>query len=87
MKCIICDKCKEVIADPSQVRIITCSRPVKRPAAQEGVKREFNPVKQDVIWDKELCIKCALDIESLINDEPDDSDSSGDVNEDGGATE
>lgn len=74
MKCIICDKCKEVIADPSQVRIITCSRPVKRPAAQEGAKREFNPAKQDVIWDKELCIKCALEIESLINDEPDDTE-------------
>ena len=61
--------------------------PCKTPRRAGGVKREFNPVKQDVIWDKELCIKCALEIESLINDEPDDSDSSGDVNEDGGATE
>lgn len=74
MKCIMCDKCKEIIEDPSQVRIITCSRPMKHPASQEPVKREFNPVKQDVIWDKELCIKCALEIESLINDKPDDTD-------------
>lgn len=74
MKCIMCDKCKEIIEDPAQVRIITCSRPMKRPAVQEAAKREFDPHKQDVIWDKELCIKCALEIESLINDEPDDAE-------------
>lgn len=67
MRCIMCDKCKEIIEDPKQVRILTCSRPMKRPAQQESAKREYNPPTQDVIWDKELCTKCAMEIESLIN--------------------
>lgn len=86
MKCIICDKCKEVIADPTQVRIITCSRPVKCPAMQETVKREFNPPKQDVIWDKELCVKCALEIESLINDGAGDDDTGSNSGNAGGSS-
>lgn len=32
MRCIMYAKCKEIIGDPKQVRIITCSRPMKRPA-------------------------------------------------------
>lgn len=67
MRCIMCDKCKEIIGDPKQVRIITCSRPMKRPAGQESAKREFTPPTQDIIWDKELCVKCAMEIETLIN--------------------
>lgn len=67
MRCIMCDKCKEIIEDPKQVRIITCSRPMKCQAQREPEKREFNTPKQDIIWDKELCVKCALEIETLIN--------------------
>lgn len=69
MKCIICDKCKEIIEDPSQVRIVTCSRPMKRPAVPEDAKRNINHRTQDVIWDKELCMKCALELEQLVNGE------------------
>ena len=67
MRCIMCDKCNEIIGDPKQVRIITCSRPMKRPAGQESAKREFTPPTQDIIWDKELCVKCAMEIETPIN--------------------
>lgn len=67
MRCIICDKCKTIIEDPKQVRVLTCSRPMKRSAQQEPAKREFNPPTQDIIWDKELCVKCAMEIETLIN--------------------
>lgn len=71
MRCIICDKCKAIIEDPKQVRILTCSRHMKRPAGQETVKREFNAPTQDIIWDKELCVKCAMEIETLVNGEAD----------------
>lgn len=74
MRCIICDKCKAIIEDPKQVRILTCSRPMKRPAQQDSVKREFNPPTQDIIWDKELCVKCAMEIEELLNGGEGDGD-------------
>jgi len=63
MRCIMCDKCKTVIEDPSQVRIVTCSRPMKK--APDSTSK---PPSQDVVWDKELCIDCALAIETAINE-------------------
>lgn len=63
MRCIMCDKCKKVIEDPKQVRILTCSRPMKKPADPSAGK----PCN-DVIWDKELCPDCAMAIETAINE-------------------
>ncbi len=67
MRCIICDRCKDIMDDPKQVRVITCSRPMKRPAPQEELRRSGNPPVQDIIWEKELCTKCAMELETLIN--------------------
>ena len=71
MRCIMCDKCKEIIDDPKQVRILTCSRPMKRPPqpCTTTTKTESVPPAQDIIWDKELCVKCVMEIEKLINGE------------------
>ena len=30
MKCILCDRCKKIIEDPAQHRVMTCARPFKR---------------------------------------------------------
>ena len=66
MRCIICDKCKQQIEDPKQVRILTCSRPMKPRPHTESDNREHHP-QQDIIWDKELCVKCAMEIEKLFD--------------------
>lgn len=67
MRCIVCDKCGEIIPNKQQVRTITCSRPVERPVSQT-VKREIGQhPPQDTIWHKELCVKCAMEIEALID--------------------
>lgn len=69
MRCIICDKCRKTIEEPSQVRIISCTRPIARPACKDtekdGSDTKHRP-PQDLIWSKELCVECALGIEDGI---------------------
>lgn len=71
MKCTICDKCKKIIDDPGQVRILTLSRPMKPAACASGAVRTYDQstVTQptnDVVWEKELCIECAAEVEGTI---------------------
>lgn len=70
MKCTICDKCKKIIENPKQLRVLTCSKPVK---PHGGNPRTFNPtdpMSNDISWSYDLCVRCSEEIERLIS--PDD---------------
>ena len=69
MKCIICDKCKKTIEDPSLVRVITCSRPIRRRHDEDDHRHDHcdDPRMNDIIWEKDLCQECAVQVENLIN--------------------
>jgi len=66
MKCIICDKCKKILEDPKQSRSIVCSRPMMVPKHHDKMASSADPRTNDIIWEKELCVECAADIETYI---------------------
>lgn len=63
MKCIICDKCKKIIENPKDSRTILCTRPLKRTPGCEPADDRRN----DVIWEKELCVDCAVAAEAFVD--------------------
>lgn len=64
MKCILCDRCKKIIEDPAQHRVLTCARPLKR-RNDDGKKpyRGDDKMMNDIIWEKDLCTDCAAELE------------------------
>lgn len=64
MKCILCDRCKKIIEDPQQHRVLTCARPIKR-RSDDGKKQYRGDDRQmnDIIWEKDLCNDCAAVVE------------------------
>ena len=64
MKCILCDRCKKIIEDPAQHRVLTCARPLKR-RNDDGKKpyRGDDKMMNDIIWEKDLCTDCATEPE------------------------
>ena len=70
MRCIICDNCGAMIKDPKTARIITCSRPMKKTASKD------DPAN-DIVWQKELCIPCATELEAYITSGADNTDTDG----------
>lgn len=64
MKCILCDRCKKIIEDPAQHRVLTCARPLKR-RNDDGKKpyRGDDKMMNDIIWEKDLCTDCATELE------------------------
>lgn len=64
MKCILCDRCKKIIEDPTQHRVLTCARPLKR-RNDDGKKpyRGDDKMMNDIIWEKDLCTDCAAELE------------------------
>ncbi len=71
MKCILCDRCKKVIEEPQQCRVITCARPLKR---REPKDENYIPYRgdddrmNDIIWKKDLCTDCAAEVEGFIEE-------------------
>lgn len=76
MKCIVCDRCNEIIKNPRHCHVITCARPLKPQidncgkTAYRGNDRQQN----DIIWEKELCDNCLDELESFFETELDSSD-------------
>ena len=80
MKCIVCDRCKKIIEDPKKYRVILCSRPLK--PQLNGAKNCRSDDKQanDILWEKEVCMSCADEIENFTdvkNDLPENPDNDG----------
>lgn len=68
MKCILCDRCKKIIEDPAQHRVMTCARPFKR-MNDDGKKpyRGDDRMMNDIIWEKDLCTDCAAELEKAAS--------------------
>lgn len=80
MKCIVCDRCKKIIEDPKKYRVILCSRPLN--PQLDGTKNFRSDDKQanDILWEKEICMSCADEIETFSdakNDPPENPDDGG----------
>lgn len=78
MKCVLCDKCKQIIEDPQKRRVVTCARPIahrsddgKKP--YRGDDRQMN----DIIWEKDLCTDCAAALEEFLSESAESGDASG----------
>ena len=67
MKCILCDRCKKIIEDPAQHRVLTCARPLKR-RNDDGKKpyRGDDKMMNDIIWEKEICSDCLDALEEFF---------------------
>lgn len=81
MKCILCDRCKKIIEDPAQHRVLTCARPLKR-RNDDGKKpyRGDDKMMNDIIWEKDLCTDCAAELEeATFPDEDGGGTGSGDT--------
>ncbi len=67
MKCVLCDRCKKIIEDPAQHRVLTCSRPLnhRNDDGKDLYCGDDNMMKC-IIWEKDLCTDCATELEKTI---------------------
>ena len=75
MKCILCDRCKQVIENPRHARVLTCARPFRlqpEPPCSNSKPpyRGDDPRMNDILWEKELCNNCLDDLEAFLATEP-----------------
>lgn len=75
MKCIVCDRCKKIIENLRQCRVITCARPLRPkapepPCSNKPAYHGNDPRMNDVFWEKELCDDCLNDLESFMETAP-----------------
>lgn len=92
MRVTLCDRCKSIIENPRNNRVITCARPLKpRTMGDGGVPYHGNdPMQNDIIWERELCIGCLGALEAFFEEgagvepEPDIPAESETPNEDAG---
>lgn len=75
MKCILCDRCKQVIENPRHARVLTCARPFRLqpepPCNNKPPYRGSDPRMNDILWEKELCDNCLDDLEAFLATESD----------------
>lgn len=95
MKCIVCDRCKKIIENPRNCRVITCAKPLKPPIHNDNVPYRGNDRQQnDIFWEKEVCIDCLDALEEFFEqgaepvappepDNPTDGDETADEPDDG----
>lgn len=89
MRCIICDRCKQIIENPRHCRVITCAKPLKPPINNDKVQYRGNDRQQnDIIWEKEVCTDCLDALEAFFEQgaeptTPSEPDSPGDDATDG----
>ncbi len=77
MKCIICDRCGKVIEDQRQVRVFTYAKPFVRYDPYVPYRGD-DKQKNDILWEKDLCVECAEEAEAAFN--PVQPDGKGDEN-------
>lgn len=86
MKCTVCDRCKKVIDDQRRIRVVTLSKPIKPPPCTNGGKtpppprRGNDPQFNDILFEKDLCQKCAEELEEFLEpvaDAPSDPGATG----------
>lgn len=65
MKVTVCDRCKKVIYDPQEVRIVEMLIPSPRHLGDCAEPRTMEP--KDRVWYKELCTECAAEISEAIS--------------------
>lgn len=83
MKCIVCDRCKKIIEDPKRYRVILCSRPLKPQLNGAKSCRSDDKQANDILWEKELCMSCADEIENFTDmmiDPPENPDDGSNTN-------
>lgn len=85
MKCILCDRCNQVIENPRRVRVLTCARPFDSQRESPSRKTHVppppyptpyhgnDPRMNDIFWEKELCGNCLDDLEAFLENVPDTS--------------
>lgn len=70
MRCIVCDRCKKIIDNQRNCRVITCARPLKLPIDNNKVPYSGTDRKQnDIIWEREICIDCVDALEAFFEQE------------------
>lgn len=77
MKCIVCDRCKKIIEDPKKYRVVLCSRPLKPQLNATKSCRSDDKQANDILWEKEVCMSCADEIENftdVMTDAPENPD-------------
>jgi len=83
MKCIVCDRCKKIIDNPRNFRVITCAKPLKLPTENCKVPYHGNDKQQnDILWEKDICLECLDVLETFFDTESEQPD-----NTSGGAVE
>lgn len=83
MKCIVCDRCKKIIEDPKKYRVVLCSRPLKPQLNATKSCRSDDKQANDILWEKEVCMSCADEIENftdVMTDAPENPDNDVDTN-------
>ena len=70
MKCIVCDRCKQIIENPRNCRVITCAKPLKPPIVPaEHCKTQYrgnDRQQNDILWEKEVCLDCLDALEEFF---------------------
>ena len=66
MKCIVCDRCGEIIKDLKRHRVVTLARPLKPDVCGKAPHRGNDPQANDIFWEKELCSNCVDELEAFM---------------------
>lgn len=64
MKCTVCDRCKKIIENPKQLRILTSAKPIKPPPSK--LYSPTDPMFNEISWKCDLCVKCSEELEKQI---------------------
>lgn len=63
MRCILCDRCREIVRDERKIKIVTFAKSLR-----PGPVRADSPASVvDHIWTKELCPACSDELENFMN--------------------
>lgn len=68
MKCTICDRCGKVIDSYEHVRTVTLTRPLHHHKDNDDGRCHGDhpkPVPNDVVWQHDLCMDCADEVEKF----------------------
>lgn len=71
VRCVVCDRCREIIEDPRKCRVITCAKPLRVDMEPKHQCRGNDRMMNDILWEKELCSTCADLLESFMENSSD----------------
>lgn len=75
MRCVLCDRCKEIIKDLRKIKVVTSAKPLLVDPGVKRADRADNPATNDILWTKELCQDCYDELEAFMSNEADSGDS------------